>query len=227
MATRAPTASSVKSYGRSICDPAGRRAGARWRPASRVFLLHATAERVARVLPANRPCGSCAPRLRARVWAPGIGNPLRMDTVAAIRLALSLAATYQDEGRPLDRVAQSDIEKEVIHLSDDDTARSARDVALQIAFRECRYSVADLALACQLFLDHKWPSWRWRAVAPSEASPMHHALFAACRCSLALSPDGLPELPRERRLRMIVQSSPSDCTTRPAFSVHLSTRSTK
>ena len=176
-----------------------------------------------RVLPVLLRGGSLPAQVSARRQVGNIGNSC-VDTLTTIRLTLSAAASMQANGRTLDREAQVAIEAAILHLDDEDTARRERDAALRAAFRECRYSVADLDLACQLFLAHKWPTWRHRAAPPADASRMHCALFAASRYALALSPDGWPELPRARRLRMIVQSTPSECTAPPASCADLLTK---
>lgn len=147
-----------------------------------------------------------------------------MDTVAAIRLALSAAASMQADKRLLDCRAQADIEKAVLYLDDFDIARSERDNELRKAFRECRGSFPRFLIACQLFITSKWPSWRYLAAAPADASPRERALFNASRCALALSPDGCAELPGVRRLRDIVQSTPSDCIAAPASCADLLTK---
>lgn len=133
-----------------------------------------------------------------------------MDTRAAIRLALSLAATYQAEGRTLGKDAQIEIECEIERLADGGTAMRERDAALRDAHQVCRYSVSLLDGMVRKFEARQWPSWCWFAVPPTDAGPLAIALFTASRCQMAL--DGTPGLPNERRLRQIVQSSHSDFT---------------
>ena len=133
-----------------------------------------------------------------------------MDTRSAIRLALSMAATYQTEGRDLGREAQGEIEREVERLSDSDIAMRCRDAALREAHRVCRNSVTTLASALKAFETNTWPCWRWEADPPKNAGPLQRAMFDATRCQIAI--DGTPSLPNERRLRQVVQSSYSDFT---------------
>ena len=134
-----------------------------------------------------------------------------MDTRSAIRLALSLAAAYQTEGRALGKEAQGEIEREVERLTDVDIAMRCRDAALREAHRECRHSVSTLAIALRAFELNTWPSWRWEAWPPPNTGPLLRALLDATRFQIAI--DGTPSLPAARRLRDIVQSTYSDCTS--------------
>ncbi len=133
-----------------------------------------------------------------------------MDSRSAIRLALSLAATYQSEGRTLGKEAQGEIEREVERLADADIAMLGRDAALREAHRICRYSVSDLVTIARQFEVRQWPTWRWSAVPPPDAGALAIALFTAIRYQVAL--DGTTSLPARRRLYDIVQSGYSDCT---------------
>lgn len=133
-----------------------------------------------------------------------------MDTRSAIRLALSLAATYQTEGRILGKEAQGEIEREVELLTDSAIAMCRRDAALREAHRICRHSVRDLDAMVRQFEVRQWPTWRWSAVPPTDAGRLAIALFTAMRYQVAL--DGTTSLPARRRLYDIVQPSYSDCT---------------
>ncbi len=132
--------------------------------------------------------------------------------LAAIRLALSLAATYQAADRTLDRAVQMEIEREVFSLGDREIAMRERDTAIRAAFRECRYSVKTLEESASAFVSNCWPARRWMADPPPGDGPLFRALLAACRASCALSADGSPLLPGRRQLYEIVQSGPMECT---------------
>ena len=129
-----------------------------------------------------------------------------MDATAAMLLALSHAADYQQAGRRLDRGAQLEIVGKVLMLQNAQDARDVRNEALRRALQECRYSVSGLKDAADLFASNKWEAWRWSVKPPDDTPPLLRALFDACRAQSAMGVNGEMTLPDERRIRQIVQS---------------------
>lgn len=129
-----------------------------------------------------------------------------MDATAAMLLALSHAADYQQAGRRLDRGAQMEIVDKVLLLENAQDARDIRDESLRRAFPHSGYHVSTLSDSAKLFAANKWPSWRWSAKPPDGTAPLLRALFDVCRAASAMGVNGGVSLPDERRIRQIVQS---------------------
>lgn len=132
-----------------------------------------------------------------------------INAEAAARAALALAAVYQRSGCDLDASVQDDIISELHVSMQRDEAVRRRDDALRNAFQMLGQdtSVKLLFESLRKFETRIWPSWRWVAQPPEDASPYRKELFFACLAASATPlPDSSLNLPGERQLRRIVTS---------------------